>query len=74
MATKTDQELLDAARNGLYDIIVNGQEIVYEGRRFSKLNASELMKIIKELETRVRNTSSGSILDRTFTGIPCRGA
>lgn len=70
----TDQELLDAARAAYLDVMQNGQDIMFNGRRYTKVNAPELWKAIQTLEARINNSSTSTIFDRSFTGAPYRGA
>lgn len=78
MAAPTYSELLDDFLTCLQAIGQDGQHTALSGRVYTKADLKEVRETIDWLETKViqqsSSTSTSSILDRSFTGVPCRGA
>jgi hypothetical protein len=72
MATAT--EILAAIDTAILDILTSGQDVMFNGRRYTKANLNDLRIMRAEYAALVTTSSSGGIFDRAKTGAVYRGA
>lgn len=70
MATAT--EILTAIDTAILDILANGQDVSFNGKRYTKANLGELTKMRESYASIVATSTSGGIFDRAKTGVPYR--
>lgn len=70
MATAT--EILAAIDTAILDILANGQDVSFNGRRYTKADLPTLQKMRAEYASLVATSTSGGVFDRMKTGVPYR--
>lgn len=70
----TPAEILAAIDTAILDILTNGQDVTFNGRRFTKADLGQLQAMRAEFSSLTTSTAAGGVFDRMKTGAVYRGA
>jgi hypothetical protein len=68
----TAAEILAAIDTAILDVLQSGQDVMLNGRRYTKANLGDLQKMRADFAGLVTTTAAGGIFDRAKTGVPYR--